>query len=74
MRIFELDDRPVASFDVNNAVVFDSGAWRPASLWTARSALLNGTELTITQFKAAFPLAAMSFSKLDFQGPAETPN
>jgi hypothetical protein len=60
MRFFELEDRAVALFNPNNALVFDGDMWRLASVLTARTALTNGTELTYRELWAVFPSAAKS--------------
>jgi hypothetical protein len=57
MLLFELEDRAVALLDPNHALVFDSNQWRAGSTDLARSALLNGSQLTPTAFCEAFPLA-----------------
>jgi hypothetical protein len=74
VRLFEYDDRAVASFDPNNAIVFDAGAWRPANLYIARGVLMNGTELSKEEFGAQFPSAAASLSRIDFQLPTAKPS
>jgi hypothetical protein len=58
MRLFELEDRPVAVFDANNANVFDSGRWRHAGIYTTRKALVDGSELSPEEFARMFPTAA----------------
>ena len=52
------------SFDPNNAIVFDGGTWRPASIRTARTVLIEGSEMTIEEFKFAFPNAAKSLPRI----------
>ena len=60
MTLFEYEDRPVAVYDFNNANVFYGGRWRHASVYTARSAILSGSELTPEDFACQFPTAARS--------------
>lgn len=60
MRLFELEDRPVAVEDPDTGFVFDAGAWRDASVSTVRAALLDGTELSAAELEASFPKAAKS--------------
>ena len=74
MRLFELDDRAVVLLEFDNAIVFAAGAWRPAGVYTARAALVNGTELTAQEFRAQFPSAATSLSKVDIQETSAKPN
>ena len=74
VRLFELDDRAIALFDANNAVVFTGDHWRPASIETARSTLLNGTELSAEEFRTQFPSAAASLARLDVQDGGNKPN
>ena len=64
MRLFELEDRPVVSFGPSNAIVFDGGTWRPAGIYTARAALVGGSEMTIEEFKFVFPTAAESLPRI----------
>ena len=52
------------SFDPNTAIVFDAGTWRPAGIHTARAALVNGSEMTIEEFKIAFSTAAESLARI----------
>ena len=74
MRLFELDDRPVALFDANNALVFAAGQWRPVSISMARSALISGCEMSLEKFAAAFPDAAASLWRVDSPGFDGKPN
>jgi hypothetical protein len=60
VKLFELDDRPVVSLNLNEAIVFDQGAWRQASIHTARTVLVDGSEMTPTEFARTFPDAARS--------------
>lgn len=71
MLLFELDDRAVALLDPNHALVFDSNHWRAASTDTARSALLNGSQLTPSAFCEAFPLAAAWLLRAGYIGSDE---
>jgi hypothetical protein len=62
VRLFEVDDRPVALSDPNNALVFDNGCWRKASVQTARKAVVDGYEMIPTEFAKAFSTAARTLA------------
>jgi hypothetical protein len=62
MRLFELEDRPVAWFDFNDGRVFNSGVWSGPLVALGRKAPLSGTELSVEEFSKEFPEAAKSLS------------
>ena len=74
MKLFEYEDRAIVVLDWNSGLVFDGKAWRPASVYTTRSALTRGTELTVEQFRAKFPSAAAALSRVDVKDGGGTPN
>jgi hypothetical protein len=62
MRLFELEDRPVAWLNINDGRVFDRGVWSGPLPALGRKAALAGTGLSLAEFSRAFPEAAKSLS------------
>jgi hypothetical protein len=61
MNFYELEDRLVALFDPNTALLFNGRNWRKGSVSLARKTMLDGANLSLPELWSQFPLGVKTF-------------